>query len=452
MWQNQGRMTVAVEPFKVLLVSTNIQASGWFRSFVEVRYPFEFETILSDRAALSLLSKGADFDLVIHDECASVIGMSGFIERASAIAPNIPVVALTQKKDVFVARSAFDVIEVSNLRMDFVRVLARLKDERAKPLPDEFLGEYLPSRIEALSVGGTLICDCYIKLSETKYVKMHRKGDRFDETDLEKFRSKNVSMLYIAKGDYDLFAAEIEKRLETLSVAKKLTVSRYLQECASDLYHQLGFSPVLEKTVSGNVSAILKTIEDEGPDLNALKEMISNPVDYQNAHGVVVAYVACGLAERLDWVEDQNLLKLTVAGLLHDLTLSNPLSAKFRTLDDLKEEGFKNPVISPRDIKEFEGHGEASRVLAQNLFPKLADVDKILVQHHETPDGKGYPRRLFANQIAPLAALFIVAHEIVHIWIDRPDFDMRDFATEYETWFADGAFKKIRSALEWENR
>lgn len=436
------------EPFKILLVSTNIQASGWFRSFVEVKYPFEFETILSDRSALSLLSKGAEFDLVIHDECARVLGMSGFIERAAALVPMTPIVALVQSKEGFYGPAAFDVIEVSNLRADFVRVLSRLKEQRAAPIPEAFSGDFLPCRIEALSVGGTLICDCYIKLSDAKYVKMHPKGSFFDESDLEKFKEKNVSTLYIAKNDYDVFSNEIERRLKTLSVAKKLTVSHYLQECASDLFRELGFSPLLEKTVSGNVAAILKTIEDEGPDLNAVKEMIANPIHYHNAHGVAVAYVACGLAERLDWVEDQNLLKLTVAGLLHDLTLSNPIVAKFRTLEELQEEGFKSPTISPRDLKEFESHSGAALTLAQKLFPKLADIDNILLQHHETPDGKGYPRRLFASQIAPLAALFIVAHEIVRVWVDRPDFELRDFATEYAHWFQEGSFKKILGALQ----
>ena len=43
------------------------------------------------------------------------------------------------------------------------------------------------------------------------------------------------------------------------------------------------------------------------------------------------------------------------------------------------------------------------------------DVDSIILEHHERPDGTGVPKQLTANQIKPLSSIFIFAHDIVDI-------------------------------------
>ncbi len=85
-------------------------------------------------------------------------------------------------------------------------------------------------------------------------------------------------------------------------------------------------------------------------------------------------------------------------------------------------------------------------------FPELApDVDVIILQHHELPDGTGFPRGLHAKQISPLACLFIVAHEVVTVIMRNRDagvdFQIREFLNDRKQVYATGNFKKVAVAL-----
>lgn len=40
------------------------------------------------------------------------------------------------------------------------------------------------------------------------------------------------------------------------------------------------------------------------------------------------------------------------------------------------------------------------------------DIDNIILNHHELPDGKGYPRGLSSMQISPISCIFILAEKI----------------------------------------
>ena len=48
-----------------------------------------------------------------------------------------------------------------------------------------------------------------------------------------------------------------------------------------------------------------------------------------------------------------------------------------------------------------------------------SDVERVLLQHHETPNVQGFPRGLGMKQITPLAAIFIVAEDFVDILFEK---------------------------------
>ncbi len=77
------------------------------------------------------------------------------------------------------------------------------------------------------------------------------------------------------------------------------------------------------------------------------------------------------------------------------------------------------------------------------------EVVLIVEQHHERPDGKGYPSGLTANRFNQLAAIFILCHE----YIDRlaaSDFDHSknsEITKELRMIYAGGPFDKAMDAL-----
>ena len=72
-----------------------------------------------------------------------------------------------------------------------------------------------------------------------------------------------------------------------------------------------------------------------------------------------------------------------------------------------------------------------------------ADVDQIVFQHHERPDGSGFPRSLSGKFISPLTSVFIVAHDIVEFMNNRPGESVDVFLSENELLYHHGTFRKI---------
>jgi hypothetical protein len=71
------------------------------------------------------------------------------------------------------------------------------------------------------------------------------------------------------------------------------------------------------------------------------------------------------------------------------------------------------------------------------------------LEHHERPDGTGFPRGLFHHQIAPLSALFIIAHDLLGYFLQKgKDTNMEEFIDTRAGLYTQGMFKKIFKAIE----
>ena len=70
-------------------------------------------------------------------------------------------------------------------------------------------------------------------------------------------------------------------------------------------------------------------------------------------------------------------------------------------------------------------------------------MDIILSQHHERPDGTGFPRGMAGKLISPLSALFIMAQDLVHTVMEDPRTNAEDFFKDHASLYQAGQFKKI---------
>lgn len=122
--------------------------------------------------------------------------------------------------------------------------------------------------------------------------------------------------------------------------------------------------------------------------------------DEQTAeHSVNVAILAMGLARSLEW-SDEEVERAGLAGLLHDL-------GKLRLDQEIVN---KPDTLTDAEIEYIRGHSRIGHELLRDDDRIHPDVARAVLEHHERPDGKGYPDGKFAGAILPLSALVSVVN------------------------------------------
>ena len=87
--------------------------------------------------------------------------------------------------------------------------------------------------------------------------------------------------------------------------------------------------------------------------------------------------------------------------------------------------------------------------LARQFQEIPPDVDVIVSQHHEKPDGTGFPRGIGYSYIAPLAMVFMVAHDMAQHFLGHGSQMDRDaFLAEVRDKYTSSQFRKILEAIE----
>jgi len=177
-----------------------------------------------------------------------------------------------------------------------------------------------------------------------------------------------------------------------------------LSEMSSDLAYGLGALRTaekhvqglfrLERSMEGTVRALAGTVEARDP--------------YTAGHQRRVAAIATAIAGELG-MTDYAVHGLSLAAAIHDIGKIN-IPAEILS---------KPGKLTALEFELVKTHAESGyQILKDVEFPW--PVAEIVRQHHERPDGKGYPRGLVARQILPEAKILAVADVVEAMSSHRP--------------------------------
>ena len=201
------------------------------------------------------------------------------------------------------------------------------------------------------------------------------------------------------------------------------------------------------RDVVDNMDGIRKTLSKEKhlKDWFASFERSRSENFYLKQHIHLLCQVLCGLGTRLGWISDRSIDKLIYVAYLHDIRFAKmPHLARIRSLEEFEQVRGTLPEEERRAFLEAPAYAAD---LARRDLESYPDAIKMLLQQKELPDGSGFPHSLTSSQIAPLSALFIVAHYFVDYVIDHPDWSSRDFVKTYQTRLKGQYFQKIFQAM-----
>jgi response regulator RpfG family c-di-GMP phosphodiesterase len=276
-------------------------------------------------------------------------------------------------------------------------------DEAAEPRLQSVADQvrYFPIHIDEFVTSKKLSSDIYIKLSESKFVKIAHKGEEIPIERLKIYQEKRVDYIFVTPED---FAGYVDFNVKLTSAAlgsrkisrdTKLKLLRHTTETMVEKCFLDGINPEIVGPAQKMIEATVGLISNDADCLS----LFANLNAYSNriyAHSVAVAIYSCMVARAHGWTGSNTLFRIAVASLLHDIGMK-----------ELPEELLNRNRLqwTPQEISLMETHPVRGRDIIAQVRNLPEDISQIVYQHHETTSGTGYPHRKSGGEIHPLARL-----------------------------------------------
>lgn len=256
--------------------------------------------------------------------------------------------------------------------------------------------------------------DIYLKLKNQKFIKIVKKDEFFTKEILQKYDDKKIKYVYIESQyleDYLIFLSQKMSEL-TNDAPCPLKLKQELNTIQLDTSYQildsLGMTTETLQSSQQIVSHVLEHYKKFPIIWNYIKETFKGH-NFQGTHAISLAYITCAMAHHLKWKSEITYSSLIIASLLHDLKIHNEKSV---LIQDMKSPLFDS--LSDDERKKFLEHPHHMALALAQIPDIPLQAITIIEQHHERPDGSGFPKKLCSYEISLLSTLFIVAEDFFH--------------------------------------
>ena len=257
-----------------------------------------------------------------------------------------------------------------------------------------------------------LSCDVFLKINDNKIIKVLKIGDSFSVDDLKKYEDKKllIEREYVSTLVDNLFR-KLEIVIESKSL-KKQQKALDIHSVISSVVASLGLSEQVIRVTQQSIDYTI-TIFDKNKEFSEVyMDIFGHDSEYLTKHSIALAYVSTSLLSKTGWDSFENRNRMVLASFFHDISIRIP---------DFVESS-KNELENI-SLKTFLEHPQEAVKILDVLKGIPQDVDKIILDHHEKPDGTGSPKGVSASQIKPLSANFIFCHDLVEKIFRKLDSD-----------------------------
>ena len=334
---------------------------------------------------------------------------------------------------------------------DMIDPILALLDKISAPQSTHSKPEYVPIRLSVLLRLGFVNYDLFMRLGEDKFVKFAHGENEFSPEDARKLLSKKIVSLYLHYEDAEKFLLEFQKNIALLAESDNLVLDELIEysqesfETTRNLQEAFGWSNEVQDISIKSAQIAVKAVSKDPQLFKRLKSFHQNPDDYVASHSYILTFLCCGIANTLEWSSDYTYMKIAMAALLHDLALTKEQEKNFRALDAAS----LDPNNKSSAVMAYRIHPQLAQEMLGNLKDLPPDIDKIIMQHHERPDGTGFPANLGHSRINPLSALFIIAHDLsLELRSEKAlETVIQEFIESRSNTYNQGYFKKVMHAL-----
>ncbi len=262
-----------------------------------------------------------------------------------------------------------------------------------------------------------VFCDVYVKISETKYIKIMNRYEQIDLSDLKRLEQKNIKYLYVKQRDFALIIKRLVSSLDPLkkqSSGKELVqnlnispvFSIQLQETVAETINKIGLNQEALEMTSVAIDNTMNLVERNNEVFEILNYSIKRE-NYLSEHSFLLSYLGCAILKESPYSGEEAFLAITLAAFFHDVTLEDSAIGKIQVQSERK---FKN--LGVEEQLEYLSHPKAASDIVKKIEGIPKEVNQIIENHHERYNGSGFPNGLNYRRLSPICSIFNVAHEI----------------------------------------
>jgi putative nucleotidyltransferase with HDIG domain len=246
--------------------------------------------------------------------------------------------------------------------------------------------------------------DIYVCRAEGQYTKIFKAGDTIDWDRVKLYTDKGIRYFYCHQSDYDLYSLYVERGGHELGSSGSLTQGEaleFMKEIVQLTYQEIVIKQAPSQRVidaaSQMVTSCIEGLNRDPKTLVRLLNLMSNQ-PYLVKHSIAVSMFSVMLAKQSGIESDMNLKIIAMGGLLHDVGEGQ-----------LSFNPEETEILSPDQRKDLWRHPELGKQLLDGLKNVRSEVLQIIMQHHEQPNGHGYPNGLRGAEIYHPAKIVAIA-------------------------------------------
>lgn len=274
--------------------------------------------------------------------------------------------------------------------------------------------EYFPVAMTTLSHRKIAFCDMYVRLPSNRMIRVAHRDGPIDLTRFNRLMEKTDGYIFVHKSDFGSVVSELVRGAEDLISSGSFTAEQKIAKCFSITEcvcaEFLSFE-VNEQSMARAVhmSKGLAQVLRMKPNFGQALKLTFTIKEECTRNAMMTVLMSNLIATQLDWKSDKTLDALTFGAFIRDIGLRD-LPTPLRTKDPSQ--------MTPEELALYRQHPTfGAKILSSQSFIS-GEVVKIVQEHHEVPNGTGFPSSLRGERISPLAKVVSFSEMLSHDILD----------------------------------
>lgn len=286
--------------------------------------------------------------------------------------------------------------------------------------------KYVGISIATLANIRTISHPLYVKLSEDKFVKILNSDSIINEEEIFKFRQKNISFLFVERVNFHAFIRSFKDKVlnrmifrgESLKAYESLELSAGIHEIVLGAVKNFGISKETEELALKNIAMVRQMTARLSELSSVLRWAEYSQQEYSFSHSVLICYLTTEVARHIQFSYPFSSEILSLAAYFHDVSLeSHQVKNEARFLKAIS----MHSKINKEDLAKVKVHPIESSEKLKKWMLCPQELYTIVAEHHEKPDGTGFPAGKKAEETHELSACFIVCEDLVQNYLEHKD-------------------------------